>query len=149
MDAIRPWLYIGKYRDTLDYRQLGVYRIGAVLQLAEPVHYARMDALYLVIEDGEPLPFHLLRQGIDFALAAKARGKNVLIACGAGVSRSATFAAAALKEAESLSLLDAIRSVYQHHPETLPHPELWKSLSAYYQEDVSVHDMLAALHPSE
>ena len=65
------------------------------------------------------------------------------------MSRSAAFAVAVLKEAEGLSLLDAVRTVGKHHPESLPHPALWESLCSYYGEDVSLQAMLGALHTSE
>ncbi len=134
MDAIRPWLYIGKYSETLNVGLLSASKIGAVLQLAEAVTYPDIVSLYLPVEDGIPLPDHFLRQGVDFVLSEKRRGKVVLIACGAGMSRSVAFAVAALKEAEGLSVLEAFRVVKDHHPESLPHPEIWESLCAYYHE---------------
>ncbi len=146
MDAIIPWLYIGKYRDTLNGALLSMHKIGAILELAEPVTYPTLFTLYLPVEDGEPLPQHLLRQGVDFILAAKRQEPRVLVACGAGISRSVAFAVAALKEAEGLSLLEALRLIHIHHSEALPHPALWGSLCEYYQEDVPLHEMLGALH---
>jgi hypothetical protein len=116
-----------------------------MLQLAEPVSYEDIDSLYLPVDDGVPLPAPLLEQGVVFVLEAKARGRSTLIACGAGISRSAAFAVAVLKEVEGLELLDALRLVHQHHPETLPHPAIWQSLCDYYEEPVSVQEMLQAL----
>jgi hypothetical protein len=37
MDQIRPWLFIGAYRDTINLAYLQLKSIGAVLQLAEKV----------------------------------------------------------------------------------------------------------------
>lgn len=145
MNAIRPWLYVGKYRETLDADLLSARKIGAMLQLAEAVTHPNIESLYLPIEDGVPLPGPLLRRGVDFALSEKQRGQTVLIACGAGMSRSVAFAVAALKEAEGLSVLEAWREVKKHHPESLPHPEIWESLCAYYNENVSTGEMLNAL----
>jgi hypothetical protein len=142
MDFIRPWLAIGKYRETRDEAWLRVYGIGAVLQLAEAVPYTTIAALYLPVEDGEPLPTNLLRAGLDFILAEKLAGHVILVACGAGISRAVTFAVAALKQVEQLGLLDALREVKRYHPEAMPHPELWASLALYYREDVSLDDML-------
>ena len=116
-----------------------------MLQLAEAVEHPNIASLYLPIEDGVPLSSHLLRQGVDFVLSKRHRGRTVLIACGAGISRSVTFAVAVLKEVEDLSLLEAVQSVSKHHPESLPHPALWESLCAYYHEDVSIHSMLKAI----
>jgi hypothetical protein len=145
MDAIRPWLYVGKYRETLDANLLSAKQIGAVLQLAEAVNHPNITSLYLLVEDGVSLPSHLLRQGVDFVLSEKDRGQTILVACGAGISRSVAFAIAALKEAEGLSLLEAAQIVKEKHPESLPHPALWESLCAYYDEEVSIHEMLRKL----
>ena len=106
MNAIRPWLYIGKYRETLDKDILSVKKIDAMLQLAEAVKHPNITSIYLPVEDGVPLPEHLLQQGVDFVLFEKYLGHTVLIACGAGMSRSVVFAVAVLKEAEGLSLLE-------------------------------------------
>jgi hypothetical protein len=145
MDAIRPWLYIGKYRETLDASLLAANEIGALLLLAEEVTQPGITSLYLPVEDGVPLPGDLLRQGVDFVLSAKAQGQVVLIACGAGISRSAALAIAVLKEAEGLGLLEAVSVVGKHHPESLPHPALWESLCIFYDQDIPLHEMLGVL----
>lgn len=145
MYTIRPWLYVGKYRETLDPTLLAAYKIGAMLHLADSVKHAGLTTLYLPVEDGEPLPSELLQQGIDFVLAEKRSGQRVLIACGAGISRSVTFAVAVLKETEGLTALEAVLAIKEHHPFALPHPALWESLCAYYQEDVPFYTMLRKL----
>jgi hypothetical protein len=63
MDAIRPWLYIGKYRDTLNHALLLSYNIQALLQFAEQTIYPDITHLYLPVEDGLPLDPALLAQG--------------------------------------------------------------------------------------
>jgi protein-tyrosine phosphatase len=136
MNEIRPWLFIGKYRNTLDPVSLEFHGIDAMLQLAEAVKQPGIASLYLPVEDGEPLPFHLLRQGVDFVLSEKRQGHTVLIACGAGQSRSVVFAITALKETENLSLLTAWQEVKRQHPEALPHMALWESLCNYYDEPI-------------
>jgi protein-tyrosine phosphatase len=62
---------------------------------------------------------------VDYVLAQRAAGKAVLVACGAGISRSTSFAIAALKEAEGLTLLGAAREVRRLHPAGLPHMALY------------------------
>jgi len=135
MNRIRDWLYVGKYSETLQPEYLRRNGIGAMLLLAAPVSYPGIESLYLMVEDGVPLHPVLLEKGIRFARAQKADGRTVLVACGAGISRSSTFATAVLKEEENLSLVDAFREVFIAHPYALPHPELWKSLCAYYGEN--------------
>jgi hypothetical protein len=134
MNQIRPWLYIGKYRETRDGRYLATHNITAMLLLAELVEHPGITSLYLAVEDGEPLPSEMLAQGVDFVKAHQEAGQTVLVACGAGISRSATFAVAALKEIEGLSLREAIHIVQQAHPESMPHYKLWQSLCDYYGE---------------
>lgn len=143
MDSVRPWLFIGRYRETQDYVLLKAASIGAMLQLAEEVRQPGIAVLYLPVTDGETLLPATLRRGLDFVLSQQREGKNVLIACGAGISRAATFTIAALKEAEQLTLADAARIVRHAHPESLPHPSLWASLCAYYGEPLSYKAILA------
>ena len=50
MNEIRPWLYVGKYRDTLDPYTLGLHRIEAMLQLAEAVKQPGITSLYLPVK---------------------------------------------------------------------------------------------------
>jgi protein-tyrosine phosphatase len=142
MQRIRPWLLIGKYRETIDQALLMQARVDALLHLAAAVEPAGIVTRYLPIEDGAPLAAATLRTGVDFVLAHRDAGSTVLVACGAGISRSTTFAIAALKEAEELPLLQAARIVRQAHLNGMPHPVLWESLCSYYSES---HDYLALL----
>jgi protein-tyrosine phosphatase len=144
MYPIRPWLYVGKFSDTQDDVMLRRREIGAMLQLADSVKQPGIPSLYLPVEDGEPLPHDLLRLGVEFVRLEKALGRSVLIACGAGISRSTTFAIAVLKEEEELDLLEAFRQVRALHPEAMPHPALWQSLREYYGEDAPYARLLQA-----
>jgi protein-tyrosine phosphatase len=74
---------------------------------------------------------------VDFVRARKAEERKVLVACGAGISRSVSFSIAALKEEEGLSLLDAYAAIRAVHPDALPHPALWESLRQYYGESTT------------
>jgi len=136
MDQIRPWLYVGKYRETLDYQLLAANGITAMLLLAELVKHEGISSCYLAVEDGEPLPTEMLQAGMDFVVANQQQGETVLIACGAGISRSVTYAIAALKEIEGMNLVDAYHEVKRAHPGSIPHPALWATLCEYYNEPV-------------
>jgi protein-tyrosine phosphatase len=142
MNKIRPWLFIGKYRETRDLQLLKSRNIGAMLQLAELVEQPGIIARYLPVDDGVPLPPNLLQEGIDFIKKHKTEGKTVFISCGAGISRSAAFVTAVLKETEDLDILTALKLVKQKHPDAMPHPVIWQSLCAYYDEDVPFLDTL-------
>ena len=142
MYRIRPWLYVGKFRETQNNDWLKQCEISAILQLADSVKQPAILSLYVPVEDGELLPFERLKSGVEFVRLAKAQSSNVLIACGAGISRSASFAVAALKEEEKLTLLDAFQQVLAQHPQARPHLALWQSLCEYYDEDVTYKDIL-------
>jgi hypothetical protein len=77
MYRIRDWLYVGKYRETLDAELLRAQGIGAVLQLADPVEYPDIDALYLNVVDGELLAREDLRRGLDFINTRHQEGKTI------------------------------------------------------------------------
>jgi protein-tyrosine phosphatase len=145
MNLIRPWLYLGKYRDTLDGSLLEASGVGAMLLLSEDVSQPGIISLYLGVEDGVPLASDLLKEGLDFVAQQKRAGRAVLIACGAGQSRSAVFGIAALKEDEGLTLMEALRTVVNAHPDAEPHKALWESLCRHYGEEIPYFDMLKAL----
>src|SRR5687767_10123892 len=134
MDQIRPWLFIGAYRDTINLAYLQWKSIGAMLQLAEKVEQPNIVSFYLPVEDLAPISSEHIRQGVDFIREHKAKGNRVLVACGAGMNRSSAFSAAALKEEEGLSLFEAFREVKRFHPESMPHQPVWESLCSHYNE---------------
>ena len=142
MDEIRPWLYIGAYRDTKNQPYLNLKNIQAMLQLAELVEQPNIVSLYLPVEDLAPISSEHIRQGVDFIRAHKAKGARVLVACGAGINRSSSFCAAALKEEEGLSLFEAFKEVKRLHPESMPHQPVWESLCKYYNEITPYLDVM-------
>jgi protein-tyrosine phosphatase len=75
---------------------------------------------------------------------AREHGHTVLVACGAGTSRSVAFAAAALKDAEGMGVLDAVRAVRARHPDARPHFKLLASLCAYFGEAASTEELVRA-----
>jgi protein-tyrosine phosphatase len=134
MLVIRPWLLVGNYQETFKLTLLRAQSIKAMLQFAEPVNQPGMANLYLPLEDGTPIPPDVFREGMDFILRHYTRGEKVFVSCGAGISRSVAFTVAALKETENIPLLAAYQEVLKVHPQALPHPKLWQSLCAVYQE---------------
>lgn len=134
MDQIRPWLFIGKFRETLFLDTLRSKSIQAMLNLAEKVEQPDIESLYLPVEDFAPLKFDLLEQGVSFIREQKELGNRVLVTCGAGINRSSSFCTAALKEEEGLSVFDAFKEVKSKHPQSMPHEPVWISLCNYYNE---------------
>ena len=145
MDMIRPWLLIGKYRDTISRSDLQAEQIQALLTFAEPVAHPGIVCRYLSVEDGVPLNLEVFEIGRAFIQYCYCNNQRVLVACGAGISRSATFVIAALKEMEPIGLLEAAQSVYQARPTIFPHYALWASLCTYYHEDVPYRTLIRTL----
>ena len=142
MDEIRPWLYIGKYRDTLDKNYLDSKSIKAMLQLADRVDQAGIKSLFLPVEDVGPTSPIFIKQGVGFILTEKEKGHNILVACGAGINRSTAFCMAALKEVEGLSLLDAFKEIKRKHLESMPHEPVWGSFCSYYNESTPYLELM-------
>ena len=142
MDEIRPWLYIGKYRDTLDKHYLEFKSIKAMLQLADQVEQKGINSLFLPVEDVSPTLPALIKQGVDFILAEKGKEHKVLVACGAGINRSTAFCMAAIKEVEGLSLLDAFKEIKKRHSASMPHEPVWESFCRYYNESTPYLDIM-------
>jgi len=142
MNQIRPWLVIGNWRSSQSLDTLKQYNIGAVLQLAGPVKHVGITCLYVPVEDGEPVSDAKLKQGIDFIRQQKAEGQVVLSACGAGISRSTTFAIGALMAEENLSWEDAYRHILPVHPGAMPNAHLVRSLLGYVGEPVPAFEVL-------
>jgi protein-tyrosine phosphatase len=136
MNPIRSWLYIGKYRETLNPNLLATNHIQAMLQLADPVEQPGIVSLFIPVKDDEPILPSFFEKGVAFARDQKRLGKRVLVACGAGINRSSAFAIAILKEEEGCSLLDAFQEVKRLHPEAMLHHPVWDSLCKYYAEEI-------------
>ncbi len=116
MDEIRPWLFIGKYRDTLQLGYLRSKSIQAMLQLAENVEQPDITSFYLPVEDFAPLNFSLLEKGLNFIREQKKLDKRVLVTCGAGINRSSAFCTAALKEEEGFKFVRCIQGSEEKTP---------------------------------
>jgi len=146
MYQIRDWLFIGKYSQTRQLALLQEVGITAMLQLADYVPQPEIETLFLDVRDGEPVAHSLLKRGIAFIREQKAQGQVVLVACGAGISRSSTFVLAALMEEENRDMWSAYREVYLRHRGAEPHYELIKSLSAYHGKPIELMAAWEGLH---
>lgn len=149
VDAVRPWLLVGKLAETLNTEILAQNQVSAMLQLAEAVPQKGIASLYVPVMDGEKLKPEKLQCGVAFVREQKALGNVVLVACGLGVSRAATFATAVLKEEEGLTLREAFAAVAAARMEARPHPELWRALCDIYGETVSYPEMLKLCRPHQ
>lgn len=136
MHRIRDWLYVSGHAFARSEKLLNDLGIGAALSLYEELHHPpHIDTLFIHVEEGVALKPQMIEQGVAFVRQHHAEGKPILIACGHGISRSVSFALAALREIEGLTLEQAYRQVHKHHAEAMPDHVHWESLCAYYQED--------------
>lgn len=142
MDEVRPWLFIGGLRDTLNPSYLSFNSITAMLQLAMEVPQPGITSVYLPVEDFAPLKVDLLEKGIGFIREQKKLNRRILVACGAGINRSSAYCSAALKEEEGLPLFDAFKEVRRRHPESLPHEPVWESLCSYYNDSTPYMELM-------
>jgi protein-tyrosine phosphatase len=140
MYRIRPWLFISNDRDTCNHDLLATAGVGALLHLAADVAPPGIVTQYLPIEEGELLHPAMLQVGVQCIREQHATGKTVVVACGAGISRSTSFAMAALKEIDGCSLAAAAQIVRRAHP------VVWASLCAFAGEAI---DYLALVRMGE
>jgi protein tyrosine phosphatase (PTP) superfamily phosphohydrolase (DUF442 family) len=136
---IRPWLFVGSQQESADAALLADHGIGAMLLLHAPVEVPGVTMRFLPVTEGERIHPAEIATGIAFALDHQ--DARVLIACGVGISRSVTFAVAALHEAEGCDLVTAFSEVRKAHPAAMPDEIHWKSLCAYFGEDVDFWDL--------
>jgi protein-tyrosine phosphatase len=141
MIEIRPWLYVGKYTDTLNETILTNHGIEALLELHEPAPQPQIPSLFLPFHDGEPLNAAFLKQAIAFVQEHSGAGQRVMVACSAGISRSPMIATAAIKVIENRSLHDALNEVRAKHPRAMPDHIHWEGLCAYFDESIPFWDI--------
>ncbi len=115
LDWVAEGIAIGGLRDVFDFQRLEAEGVEALLQLHDGAgeHYdfpLPIEVLRLEVRDREALPPRLLSQGVKFIRRQRLAGRRVLVACGAGMSRSPTFVAAYLYE-EGMDFSDAIRQL--------------------------------------
>jgi hypothetical protein len=130
IDQVTDLLYIGGARSTWDASRLREAGVTAVLKLYEgpPTWPADFTVLDMPFEDGRPIPEGYLRRGVDFIEQNIRNGQAVLVACGAGISRSSTLVLAYLVDRGGHELRDAFYLLRERHPQADPLPALWASL---------------------
>jgi hypothetical protein len=150
MDHVIDGVYISGWRATLMQDKLREANITHVLKLYEslPTFDPDFNVLDMPVEDGEPLIPELLKRGARFIVEQVDAGKPVLVMCGAGISRSATFVLAYMLERDH-DLHDAYRLLHQNHPVAQPHPALWRSLIQYYDLNYTVDEAFDWMHDDD
>lgn len=141
MYKIRDWLYVASYRETQDQTHLQQHHVGAILHLQQLVEHDGIATLYLPIQEGLPILKSQVTQGLNFIQQQHDQGKVVVIACGAGISRSVIFAVAALKLIEHISLSQAFSDIRKVHERAMPDDVHWESMCQYFDEHIDFWEM--------
>lgn len=134
MHRIRMWLYVSNFATASTPDAFKKNNIKAMLQLYQPIKATGIETKFIGITDGKPITPAQIQEGIAFIRQQRQKKHRILSTCGAGVSRSVTFAVIALKEIEGLSLADAYHDVYKQHPKAMPDHVHWKSIADFYGE---------------
>ena len=135
MHRIRDWLYVSSYAPATLPDVIKENKIQGMLQLYRPIKTKGVDTKFIGLQDGIPIREEQLREGIDFIHQQRKKNHRMLSTCGAGVSRSVSFAVVALKEVEGMSLAQAYKNIHKLHPKAMPDHIHWKSIADYYGEN--------------
>lgn len=142
-DHVIDGIYIAGWRAVKAAPALRAAGIRHVLKLYEDIPYlpADFNTFENALDDGEFITQPLLQRGVGFIKEQVQAGNAVLVMCGAGMSRSATFVLAYLLETGH-DLHAAYRLLRRAHPETEPHPRMWQSLITHYGLNSTLDDIL-------
>lgn len=148
LDHVIDGVYIAGFRALYNLDTMKHQQILHVLKLYEyePFWPKPFRVLELPIVDGEPLPPARLERGVHFIQRRVVHQERVLVQCGAGISRSATFVLAYLIE-RGMDLPEAYRFLQHHHPAAAPAPALWQSLIDYYGLAYNLYDVIEWMQP--
>ncbi|KAF8768476.1 Dual specificity protein phosphatase 22 like protein [Argiope bruennichi] len=114
MNKVLPGLYLGSFRDGKDSEQLRNNDITHIVSIHDTAKEVVEDKKYLCIRVPDSPEENLSKyfsKCNDFIHDARLSGGNVLVHCLAGVSRSATIAAAYIMSVTTLTCKDALKVV--------------------------------------
>jgi len=133
-DEVHPGIWIGSYAAVLD-ENLEEYSIDVVVNMAIECDYKISPQLSMCvqqvkigIDDGRLSNCGVFEKAADVIRDARAEGKNVLVHCAAGVSRSGTAVMAYLMLHQDMGWADALEYLREGRPCVNPHPLLVRSL---------------------
>ncbi|XP_023216722.1 dual specificity protein phosphatase 22-like [Centruroides sculpturatus] len=114
MNKVLPGLYIGNIRDSKDQEQLKANEITHIISIHDNAKQLYQDKKYLCIQASDSPDQNISQyfpQCNEFIHRARTNGGSVLIHCLAGVSRSATVAAAYIMSSTTLNARDAVKVI--------------------------------------
>lgn len=138
MDRIVPWLWIGDAADGKNLPAITAAGIGAVCNATKEADgWSPVDAgvayLQLDQDDGVEIPLERLDLFAAWMAIQCQHGRHLLIHCGAGVSRSATFCTVALMLASGgVPWDECLAAVRKARPSASPAAPLTLSVLRWY-----------------
>lgn len=124
MNQICDRLYLGNIMAASDRERLQKNKIKCILQVAAGVEpFFPDEFVYRVIQINDASDQNLLQHlpsAINFIKTSIQAGKNVLVHCHAGVSRSATVVIAFLMQERGMLFEDAFSFVSKKRPVVFP-----------------------------
>lgn len=96
MDQVNKFLWIGNWADAMDYTTMKTLGIEAVVNLTNqdytwPIDPTIKYVLKLGQDDGESIPMEKISLYLTQMLKYQNENLKVLVHCGAGISRAASF----------------------------------------------------------
>ena len=129
-------LFVGGYIQASKLSHRNPFKIEAVLDVStEPPYPEAKDIVYAHIpfDDGGGIPEAKFWACMEFLSQQYGQGKNVLIHCAAGISRSVTIAISFLTYAKIMGFDDARRFVEQRRQIANPHRDVMNSAKKWLQ----------------
>ncbi|VDC07927.1 unnamed protein product [Peniophora sp. CBMAI 1063] len=141
MNEIVPGLWVGDLLSTKDLQALRDNNIHSILtamrgRIAINETFLRQQILLDDTEDADVLQ-HLI-PAISFINAELEKGRGVLVHCQAGMSRSATIAAAYLMYTRNIDVASAIEILQKARPQAQPNPGFITQLEIFHQANFRV-----------
>jgi atypical dual specificity phosphatase len=124
-------LYVGGYVQAAKLRLNNPNNIQAVLDVStEPPYEESKDIVYAHIpfDDGGAVPEPQFWACMKFLFEQYRQGKNCLVHCAAGISRSVSIASAFLYFAKIMDFEDALNYVRQRRQIANPHRDILNSI---------------------
>lgn len=138
MNQISPWLYIGDANDGKNLAAIDAAGITAVWNATRetdgfpPEAKARIAYWKLDQDDGAPIAVEKLDLFAAWLAIQGIHARHVLVHCGAGVSRAATFATLALMLTSGMGWEDCLAHVRAARPIVNPHELLKESVLIWW-----------------
>lgn len=137
LDEIVPGVFVGSVYAAVDedlLRECGVTRVVRCIQMDDKGE-SEQQTLSILNIASDDLPDYNIRQhfdaAFDFIEAGLGEGHGVLVHCVAGISRSATIAAAYLVRKLGISAEEAVGRVRKARPSASPNPGFSQQLRDY------------------